>query len=320
LAIETQELAESAQQGAKPSPSPPHELSHAPVEVQAAKLSLAESARALRRLPLLPLLVIAVFVLISLFGQWLTPVSDNAQNLRLRFLPPAWLDGGNIEFLLGTDNLGRDLLSRIIVGARASFIVAISALAFGSALGSLIGLACGYFGGRLDAFIMRTADGVMAFPLVLAALLLVAVIGPGVHTVVIAVSLILWARFARLIRSEVLSVRERDFVKLARIAGASNLRIMFHHILPNVLNSVVVLLTLQLGFVIIVEATLSFLGAGVPPPTPTWGQMVASGRTYIETAWWMSLFPGLAIAAVVLSFNLLGDWLRDHLDPKLRQL
>jgi peptide/nickel transport system permease protein len=138
--------------------------------------------------------------------------------------------------------------------------------------------------------------------------------------VVIATSLILWARFARLIRSEVLSVRERDFVKLARIAGASNLRIMLVHILPNVLNSVVVLLTLQLGFIIIVEATLSFLGAGVPPPTPTWGQMVAGGRTYIETAWWISLFPGLAIAAVVLAFNLLGDWLRDHLDPKLRQL
>ena len=315
-----QELATSTQTRAVPAPSPPHELAHAPVEVPPAKLSLAESARALRRLPLFPLIVIAVFVLISLFGQWLTPVSDNAQNLRLRFLPPAWLDGGNIGFLLGTDNLGRDLLSRIIVGARASFIVAISALAFGSALGSLIGLACGYFGGRLDSFLMRTADGVMAFPLVLAALLLVAVIGPGVHTVVIAVSLILWARFARLIRSEVLSVRERDFVKLARIAGASNQRIMFVHILPNVLNSVVVLLTLQLGFVIIVEATLSFLGAGVPPPTPTWGQMVASGRTYIETAWWMSLFPGLAIAVVVLSFNLLGDWLRDHLDPKLRQL
>ena len=264
--------------------------------------------------------IIVLFVVISLFGEWLTPVPANEQNLRLRFLPPAWLEGGNPRFLLGTDNLGRDVLSRIIVGANASFIVAMSALAFGSALGSVIGLTSGYFGGRLDSIIMRTADGMMAFPLILAALLLVAVIGPGVHTVVIAASLILWARFARLIRSEVLSVRERDFVKLARIAGASNLRIMFVHILPNVLNSVVVLLTLQLGFVIIVEATLSFLGAGVPPPTPTWGQMVASGRTYIDTAWWISLFPGLAIASVVLSFNLLGDWLRDYLDPKLRQL
>jgi len=259
----------------------------------------------LRRLPVIPTTIIVLFIVISLFGEWLTPASAYDQNLRLRFLPPAWLEGGDARFLLGTDNLGRDILSRIIVGARASFIVAISALTFGSAL---------------DTFIMRTADGMMAFPLVLAALLLVAVIGPGVHTVVIATSLVLWARFARLIRSEVLSVRERDFVKLARIAGASSLRIMFIHILPNVLNSVVVLLTLQLGFVIIVEATLSFLGAGVPPPTPTWGQMVASGRTYIETAWWISVFPGLAIAAVVLAFNLLGDWLRDHLDPKLRQL
>jgi peptide/nickel transport system permease protein len=280
----------------------------------------ARMVDSIRRLPLLPLLVIAAFVLISLFGEWLTPMSPNAQSLQLRFLPPAWVEGGNTHHLLGTDNLGRDLLSRISVGARASFIVSISALAFGSALGSIIGLVAGYYGGKIDTFLMRAADGMMAVPLVLAALLLVAVIGPGVYTVVIAVSLILWARFARLIRGEVLSVRERDFIALARIAGASDRRIMFVHILPNVLNSVVVLLTLQLGFVIVVEATLSFLGAGIPPPTPTWGQMVAAGRTYIETAWWMSLFPGLAIAAVVLSFNLLGDWLRDHLDPKLRQL
>ncbi|MDP2356591.1 MAG: ABC transporter permease [Beijerinckiaceae bacterium] len=274
----------------------------------------------IRRVPVLPLTIVVLFVVISLFGEWLTLAPANEQNLRLRFLPPVWLEGGDPRFLLGTDNLGRDVLSRIIVGANASFVVAMSALAFGSALGSVIGLTSGYFGGRLDSVVMRTADGMMAFPLILAALLLVAVIGPGIYTVVIAASLILWARFARLIRSEVLSVRERDFVKLARIAGASNLRIMFIHILPNVLNSVVVLLTLQLGFVIIVEATLSFLGAGVPPPTPTWGQMVASGRTYIDTAWWISLFPGLAIAGVVLSFNLLGDRLRDYLDPKLRQL
>ncbi len=193
----------------------------------------------IRRLPIVPLTIIFLFLLISLFGDWLTPVPANEQNLRLRFLPPAWLEGGDPRFLLGTDNLGRDVLSRIIVGAHASFVVAISALAFGSALGSVIGLISGYFGGRLDSIIMRMADGMMAFPLILAALLLVAVIGPGVYTVVIAVSLILWARFARLIRSEVLSVRERDFVKLARIAGATDSRIMFVHILPNVLNSVV---------------------------------------------------------------------------------
>ncbi len=274
----------------------------------------------IRRLPVLQLLVITIFVVISIFGEWLTPLPYDAQDLRARFAAPSWLEGGNPHYLLGADHLGRDIMSRMIVGAQASFIVTMAALAFGSLMGSFIGLASGYFGGRFDAIIMRTADGMMAFPLILAALLLVAVIGPGLHTVVIATSLILWARFARLIRSEVLSVRERDYIKLARVAGASDWRIMMVHILPNVLNSVVVLLTLQLGFVILVEATLSFLGAGVPPPTPTWGQMVADGRTYIDTAWWISLFPGLAIAAVVLSFNLLGDWLRDHLDPRLRQL
>ncbi len=274
----------------------------------------------IKRLPILQLLVIATFVFVSLFGEWLAPFPFDEQNLRARYAPPTWLEGGKAHYLLGADHLGRDILSRMIVGAQTSFIVTMAALAFGSVLGSLIGLASGYFGGRFDAVVMRVADGMMAIPLILAALLLVAIIGPGVETVVIAVSIIMWARFARLIRSEVLSIRERDYIKLARVAGASNWRIMLVHILPNVLNSVVVLLTLQLGFVILVEATLSFLGAGVPPPTPSWGQMVADGRTYIDTAWWITFFPGLAIAAVVLSFNLMGDWLRDFLDPRLRQL
>ncbi len=248
------------------------------------------------------------------------PIRRLRKICEFRFLPPAWLSGGDARYPLGTDNLGRDILSRVIVGARASFVVSLAALGFGSNLGSLIGLFAGYRGGRVDALVMRLADGMMAFPLVLGALLLVTVIGPGIATVVVAVSLILWARFARLIRGEVLGVRERDFILLARAAGASDTRVMFVHILPNVINSVVVLLTLQLGFVIIVEATLSFLGAGIPPPTPTWGQMVADGRVYINSAWWISAFPGLAIALVVLSFNLLGDWLRDYLDPRLRQL
>lgn len=274
----------------------------------------------LRRLPILQLIVIGLFVIVALFGEWLAPNDPYRTSLQARLLPPAWMEGGDPRYFLGTDRLGRDVLSRIIVGASPSFIVALAALTFGSALGSFIGLVSGYLGGRVDAIIMRFADGTMAFPLILAALLLAAVIGPGGHTVVIAACIVLWARFARLIRSEVLSVKERDFVKLARIAGASDWRIMIAHILPNVLNSVVVLLTLQLGFVIILEATLSFLGAGIPPPTPTWGQMVASGRDYLEIAWWMSIFPGLAIAVVVLSFNLLGDWLRDHTDPRLRQI
>ena len=274
----------------------------------------------MRRVPILQLFVIGLFVFISLFGEHFAPNDPYETSLRARLLPPAWMEGGDAKYLLGTDRLGRDVVSRIIVGARPSFVVALAALAFGSILGSFIGLISGYLGGRVDTILMRFADGTMAFPLILVALLLAAVIGPGGHTVVIAACIVLWARFARLIRSEVLSVKERDFIKLARIAGVSNWRIMIVHILPNVLNSVVVLLTLQLGFVIILEATLSFLGAGIPPPTPTWGQMVAGGRDYLEIAWWMSIFPGLAIAVVVLSFNLLGDWLRDHTDPRLRQL
>lgn len=274
----------------------------------------------LRRLPIPQLIVIGLFVIMALFGQWLAPNDPYETSLQSRLLPPSWIEGGDARYFLGTDRLGRDVLSRIIVGALPSFIVALAALAFGSVLGSFIGMISAYLGGRVDAIIMRFADGTMSFPLILAALLLAAVIGPGGHTVVIAACIVLWARFARLIRSEVLSVKERDFIKLAQVAGASNWRIMITHILPNVLNSVVVLLTLQLGFVIILEATLSFLGAGIPPPTPTWGRMMASGRDYLEIAWWMSIFPGIAIAVVVLSFNLLGDWLRDHTDPRLRQV
>jgi peptide/nickel transport system permease protein len=284
------------------------------------KLPIRLSWNNLRRLPLIPFGVIGLFIIVALFGQWLAPHDAYETSLRARLLPPAWMEGGDVRYFLGTDRLGRDVLSRIIVGALPSFNVALAALIFGSVLGSLVGMVSGYLGGRADAIIMRFADGTMAFPLILAALLLAAVIGPGGPTVVIAACIVLWARFARLIRSEVLSVKERDFVKLAQIAGASSWQIMITHILPNVLNSVMVLLTLQLGFVIILEATLSFLGAGIPPPTPTWGQMVAGGRDYLETAWWLSVFPGLAIAVVVLSFNLVGDWLRDHTDPRLRQL
>ena len=184
----------------------------------------------------------------------------------------------------------------------------------------MIGLASAFLGGRTDTILMRIADAAISFPIILLALLLATAMGPGLAPVVVSAGLVLWARFSRLIRSEVLAVKEREFVTLARVTGASNARLMFVHILPNVLNSVMVLLTLQLGFVILLEATLSFLGAGIPPPTPTWGEMVSSGRAYITSAWWLTLFPGIAIALVVLAFNLIGDWLRDHLDPRLRQL
>jgi peptide/nickel transport system permease protein len=208
----------------------------------------------------------------------------------------------------------------MIYGARVSLVVAVLALLVGGGIGAILGLVAGYYGGRLDALVMRVADTTMAFPIILFAILFVVVLGGSMATTVLAVALVLWARYARVIRGEVLSLRERDFIAQARIAGCSSTRIIAIHLFPNILNTLVVLLSLQVGWVIIVEASLSFLGAGIPPPTPTWGSMIAEGRDYIATAWWVSFFPGLAILATVLSFNLFGDWLRDALDPTLRQI
>jgi peptide/nickel transport system permease protein len=199
-------------------------------------------------------------------------------------------------------------------------LVIASSLPVGGGIGLLIGLLAGYIGGRVDTLLMRVVDAAMAFPTILFALLLAMTMGQGLRTLTIAIGLLLWARFARVMRGEVLALRTRDFIALARVRGCSHRRILMAHILPNVMNTFMVLLTLHVGVVILAEASLSFLGAGIPPPMPSWGQMVAEGRGKITSAWWLSLMPGLAITLVVLAFNLFGDWLRDHLDPKLRQL
>jgi peptide/nickel transport system permease protein len=275
---------------------------------------------ALWRLPWGPIVIIATMVFVAVFAPLLTPHSPTEQSLADKLVPPIWQEGGNPKYLLGTDLLGRDLLTRLFYGARVSLTVAAAALFAGGGVGLIIGIFSGYIGGRLDSLLMRMVDATLAFPTILLALLLAITLGAGLRTVVIAVSLILWARFARVVRGEVLAVKSRDFIALAQVRGCSHLRIMAVHILPNVLNTFMVLLTLHMGFVIIVEASLSFLGAGIPAPTPSWGQMVAEGRGKIASAWWMSMFPGLAITLVVLAFNLFGDWLRDRLDPKLSQL
>jgi peptide/nickel transport system permease protein len=269
---------------------------------------------------LIPLTIITVIVTTAVLAEWLTPYSSTEISLASRLRPPFWERGGSLAHPLGTDPMGRDLLTRMIYGARVSLVVAVLALLVGGGIGAALGLIAGYYGGRLDALVMRVADTTMAFPIILFAILFVVVIGGSLVTTVFAVALVLWARYARVIRGEVLSLRERDFIAQARIAGCSSSRIILIHLFPNILNTLVVLLSLQVGWVIIVEASLSFLGAGIPPPTPTWGSMIAEGRDYIATAWWVSLFPGLAILATVLSFNLFGDWLRDALDPKLRQM
>jgi peptide/nickel transport system permease protein len=258
--------------------------------------------------------------LVAILAPLIAPHSPTEQSLPDKLMPPAWQEGGSAKYLLGTDLLGRDVLSRLVHGARVSMTVALAALLTGGGIGLVLGIVSGYVGGRVDGFIMRVVDATLTFPTILIALLLTVSLGQGLRTIIIAVTVIIWARFARIVRGEVLGVKARDFVALARVHGCSHVRIMAVHIVPNVMNTFMVLLTLHIGFVIIVEASLSFLGAGIAPPTPSWGQMVADGRNHIASGWWLSVVPGTAILLVVLAFNLFGDWLRDWLDPRLRQV
>ena len=274
----------------------------------------------LKHLPWIPLITIGIVVFAAVFAPIIAPYSPTKQTLPDKLLPPAWQEEGTSEHLLGTDILGRDILSRLIHGARVSMIVASTALLSGGVVGGALGIVSGYVGGKVDTLIMRAVDATLAFPTILFALLLAVTMGQGVLTVVLAVTLILWARFARVTRGEVLALKNNDYISLARIHGCSSFRIMAVHIMPNVFNTFMVMLTLHVGLVILTEASLSFLGAGIPPPTPSWGQMVADGRAKVASAWWISIIPGLAITMVVIAFNVFGDWLRDRLDPKLRQL
>lgn len=277
-----------------------------------------KSRRSLRKV--LPLTAVGLVVALMLFGPWLAPGDPVKVSLTESYLPPAFMNGGKAQYVLGTDALGRDILTRLLFGARATLQVSFVSIIVGGAIGILAGLAAGYAGGMVDSAIMRIADSTLAFPVLFIGLLLAITVGASSWTVIVAVSLILWARFARVARAEVLMLRHRDFVALAKMGGCSWQRIIMRHLLPNAANTLLVVATLQLGLVIITESSLSFLGAGVPPPTPTWGAMVADGRGEITRAWWISFFPGCAILATVLAANLLGDWLRDVLDPKLRQL
>ena len=276
----------------------------------------------LGRYPIIPLLILAGLLFVpAIFADVIAPHDPVKINLSDRLQPPAWLEGGSFTYFLGTDRQGFDILSRIVHGARISLAVsALLAIALGGGVGTLLGLIAAYRGGWVDTLIMRIVDIKLAFPSILLALVLVAVMGGGFTTVVLVISLLLWARFARMLRGEALSIKEQDFIARAQVAGASPMRIMMRHIFPNVVNTVVVLATLEIGHVIILESTLSFLGAGLQQPTPAWGLMVADGRTLIVSAWWLFFFPTLAIVLTVLAMNLLGDWLRDRLDPKLRNI
>ena len=271
--------------------------------------------------PVVPLLILGVITFVAIFASQLAPHNPEVGILTARFKPPFWLKDGSTDYLLGTDQLGRDVLSRLIFGARISLVVGFTAVIFAGAVGTVLGILSGYLGGWVDQVIMRLTDTWLALPALTFAIFLAAIVGPSMWNIVIILGITYWTRYARVIRGEVLSLKEREFVRLAIVAGCSKWTIMRRHILPNVINSAVVLGSLMLGIVIIAEATLSFLGVGVPPPQPAWGLMLADGKQGLMVGyWWLTVFPGLGIMLLVLSANLLGDWLRVKLDPQLRQL
>jgi len=275
-----------------------------------------------RGLPLLPLAILVPFVLIAVFADYIAPYDPTEPVAGMKiFIPPAWMQGGDIRVLLGTDFQGRDVLSRLIFGARVSLIVGVMGTVVAGGIGTALGILAGYLGGWADQVIMRLTDAWLALPALVFAIFLATMVGPSMWNIIIILGLVYWTRYARVIRGEVLSLREREFVKLAEIAGASSTRVIRRHILPNVLNSAMVLASLTIGVVIIAEASLSFLGVGVPPPEPAWGSMLADGRSMLMVgAWWLTVLPGLCIMMVVLATQLLGDWLRIRLDPQLRNL
>jgi peptide/nickel transport system permease protein len=282
-----------------------------------------------RRLPVIPIIILFVIVVCAIFADlsWLgfpdirlAPYGPNDMSLGDRLTPPFFMSEGSTEHILGTDNIGRDILSRMIYGARISLSVSLLVIIISSIVGLILGMVAGYARGKTDSFIMRVTDAAMAFPALLIALLLAVSLGPSFFTVVVALSALSWAPYARMMRGEVIKLRDEDFVAQARIIGASPVRILIKHIFPNIVNILIVLMTVSVGLVILIEASLSFLGAGVPVTTPTWGAMASDGRDKIVEGWWISLFPSLAIGLVVLSCNFLGDWIRDKMDPRLRQL
>ena len=271
---------------------------------------------------IIPVTILTLLVLSAIFAEFLAPYDPDKINMTHRLRPPIFFERGikkgSAEHILGTDKLGRDILSRVIFGARVSLSVSLIVILINSTIGTILGISAGYIGGRFEALIMRIVDISMAIPPILIAILFAASLGPSFFTVVLALTLLGWAGYARLIRGETLRLREADFVAQARIIGSSSLRIMVRHIFPNIINPLIIISTLQVGLIILMEAALSFLGAGIPAPTASWGSMVNDGRGLIDQAWWISAFPGIAIGLVVLSGNFFGDWLRDKLDPRLR--
>jgi ABC-type dipeptide/oligopeptide/nickel transport system permease subunit len=261
--------------------------------------------------------VLVAIVVSAIFAPWITPHDPLAVNIRHRLGPPAWMEGGDPRHLLGTDQVGRDLLSRMIFGGRVSLVVGVAAVLMSASIGVLLGLGAGYFGGNTDWTIMTLVNVMLTFPFVLLALSVIAVLGPSLVNMIIVLGVAGWPIYARVVRAETLAIREREFVLAGRALGMSHARIVFRQIVPNLTSAIVVIATLQVAQVIILESFLSFLGLGIQPPTPAWGNMLGEGRLYMLNSWWIATFPGLAIFVTTLMINLVGNGLRDWLDPHM---
>lgn len=271
------------------------------------------------RLAVVGMVLVILFLLIGLFSPWLILHNPNDQNIFNRFQPPFWMEGGSLEHPLGTDELGRDLYSRIIYGSRVSIALGLTVVFFATTIGIVMGLISGYFGGTIDAIIQRIVDILLAFPYLVFAIGLMAVLGRGIINLFLVLLYKEWVTPCRVVRGDVLAVRESEYVEAARSVGAGHLHIMIREILPNVLSSVIVVATLRVAWIILMEASLSFIGVGVPLTTPSWGMIISDGRGFITRQWWLSTFPGIAILLTVLGINLMGQGLRDALDPRLKE-
>ncbi len=277
--------------------------------------------RPIRGIPKVPLAVILMLFVLAIFADFFALHHPEFGDPAERLIPPVWMEGGNRTYPLGTDTMGRCIFTRLIYGARVSLLIAFAGVFFSATIGLILGIVSGYYGGWVDQAIMRFADAKLSVPTVMLGILMSLVLGPSMWNVVILVSISYWTRYGRIIRGETLSLKKRDFVSLARISGAGDFRIVTRHIVPNVMNSLITVASMQIGIVVVTEASLTFLGVGVPIPKPAWGLMLSEGRSGLFTGhWWLIVFPGTFIAMLVMSFNLIGDWLRRQLDPHTRNL
>lgn len=266
------------------------------------------------------LLIVLLIIFIAIFAKLLAPHDPNQINAAMMLKPPAWVEGGDTDYILGTDNLGRDILSRIIYGSQISLVVGVASVILAGIIGIFIGLVSGFYGGFLDNILMRIVDSFLAIPTILFALVILTVFGPSALTLIVVLGVTNWVQYARLIRGEVLSLKEREFVRAARSMGVRDHKIILKHLLPNVISPFIVISTLSVATTIILEASLSFLGLGIQPPTISWGGILSDGKDYVATSWWLAAFPGLAITITVLGMIFLGDWLRDVLDPREKKV